>query len=58
MYTYKDVVDVSTWDYAVVEVMACDEVHIALSDGQDILKSNVYEWIVGGWDNTRVAVRY
>ena len=57
MYVYEEVVGVANWDYAIVEVMACDEVHIALSDGADILNSNVYEWIVGGWDNTRVAFR-
>ena len=37
--------------------MACDEVHIALADGPDILNAKVYEWIVGGWENTRVAIR-
>ena len=58
-YQYK-MVDIRGWDdYIILDLMACAQGHIALSDQEDVHNTkNVYEIMIGGQDNTRVAVRY
>ena len=45
-------------DYLTFDLMADAQGHIALSDIEDVHNAqNVYEMVIGGLDNTRVAIR-
>ena len=61
-YDYE-VMDMGLWEdkyYILFRVMACKEVHVALSDKEDVHHpdAKVKEVVIGGWDNTRSAIRY
>jgi hypothetical protein len=43
--------------YLLFEVLAIDNAHIGLSEGEDIYTSNNYKIVIGGWDNVRSAIR-
>ena len=57
-YQYT-MVDITSWeDYIMLDIMAAGQAHIALSDVEDVHNTdNVYEILIGGYDNTRVTVR-
>ena len=56
-YDYQ-MVNMAGWDnYALLDIMACREAHVALADQADVHNANVYEILIGGYQNTRYAVR-
>ena len=52
-------VDITDWaDYIIFDLMAAGQGHIALSDTEDVHNTdNVYEILIGGYDNTQISVR-
>ncbi|ELU10678.1 hypothetical protein CAPTEDRAFT_63764, partial [Capitella teleta] len=57
-YTYtQNWVSVVDQDHIVMKVQACADAHIIFSETEDEISDNVYEVIIGGWDNTKSAIR-
>ena len=56
-YHYEDTgLDLSKADGVVFKVKACHDAHVALSASNN-LNSNMYEIVLGGWLNTKSAIR-
>ena len=57
-YQYQMVPLSDEWKgYVIFELMAGKEGHVALADDENVHDANVYEFIIGGWDNTQIAIR-
>jgi hypothetical protein len=57
-YLYSTLAYVGGDAYVLLEVLASNDAHIALSEGQDVYTSNMYEIVIGGWSNAKSAIRY
>ena len=56
-YHYEDTgLDLSKADGVVFKVKACNDAHVALSTSTN-LDSNMYEIVIGGWSNSKSAMR-
>ena len=52
----------STWfapkeEYFQFTFQGCNDLHVALCEVPEVYEANCYEIVVGGWDNTRSAIR-